>query len=66
MFPPGVFVCVCVSVYVCHDVHLDDLTMKDWFQTNNILQIHSGQCPVVQVMFHTLETSPGHKVGQLL
>ena len=33
-FSPCVFVCVCVSVYVCPD----DLSMKDWCHTNNILQ----------------------------
>ena len=27
-------------VYVCHDVCPDDLTMKDWCHTNNILQVH--------------------------
>ena len=38
MFSPCVFVCscVCVVVYVCHDVCPDDLTMKDWCHTNNI------------------------------
>ena len=29
-----------MSVYVCHDVCPDDLTMKDWCHTNNILQVH--------------------------
>ena len=29
------FVCVCV--YVCHDVCPEDLTMKDWCHTNNVL-----------------------------
>ena len=68
MFSPCVFVCVCVSVYVCHDVCPDDLTMKDWCQTKNILQIHCWGCLVVQAMFHTLMTSlmtsQDHKVGQ--
>ena len=53
MFSPCVFVCVCVSVYVCHDVCPDDLTLKDWCHTNNILQVHCWECLVVQVMFHT-------------
>ena len=37
MFSPCVFacLCVCVVVYVCHDVCPDDLTMKDWCHTNN-------------------------------
>ena len=68
MFSPCVF--VCLSVYVCHDVCLDDLTMKDWCHTNNILQVHCWGCLVVQVMFHalltSLMTSQGHKVGQIL
>ena len=63
-------VCVCVSVYVCHDVCPDDLTMKDWCHTNNILQVHCWGCLVVQVMFHalmtSLMTSQDHKVGQIL
>ena len=69
---PCVFVCarVCVLVYVCHDVCPDDLTMKDWCHTNNILQVHCWGCLVVQVMFHALMTSsmtsPVHKVGQIL
>ena len=72
MFSPCVFVClsVCVVVYVCHDVCPDDLTMKDWCHTNNILQVHCWGCLVVQVMFHalmtSLMTSQGHKVGQIL
>ena len=69
MFSPCVFVCVCVSVYVCHDVCPDDLTLKDWCHTNNILQVHCWECLVVQVMFHTfmtsLMTSPGYKIGQI-
>ena len=40
--------------------------MKDWCHTNNILQVHCWGCVVVQVMFHALMTSPGHKVGQIL
>ena len=70
MFSPCVFVClfVCVCVYVCHDVCPDDLTMKDWCNTNNILQVHCWRCLVVQGMFHalmtSLMTSQGDKVGQ--
>ena len=64
------FVCVWLSVYVCHDVCPDDLTMKVWCHTNNILQVHCWGCLVVQVMFHTLMTSlmtsQDHKVGQIL
>ena len=70
MFSPCVFVCLCVVVYVCHDVYPDDLTMKDWCHTNNILQIHCWGCLVMQVMFHalmtSLMTSQDHKVGQIL
>ena len=66
--PVCLFVCVCVSM--CHDVCPDDLTMKDWCHTNNILQVHCWGCLVVQVMFHALMTSsmtsPGHKVSQIL
>ena len=65
MFSP----CVLVCVYVCHNVCPDNLTMKDWCHTNNILQVHSWWSLVVQVMFHALMTSsmtsPGHKVGQI-
>ena len=64
------FVCLCVSVYDCHDVCLDDLTIKDWGHTNNTFQAHSCRCLVVQVMFHPLMTSKmtsvGCKVGQIL
>ena len=67
MFSPCVFVCVWLSVYVCHDVCPDDLTMKDWCHTNNILQVHCWGCLVVQVMFHalmtSLMTSQDHKVS---
>ena len=74
MFSPCVFVClfVCLRLCLClyHDVCPDDLTMKDWCRTNNILQVHCWGCLVVQVMFHALMassmTSPGHKVGQIL
>ena len=72
MLSPCVFVClfVCVCVYVCHDVCPDDLTMKDWCHTNNILQVQCWGCLVVQVMFHALRTSlmmsQDHKVGQIL
>ena len=70
MFSPCVFVCLFVCVYVCHDVCPDDLTMKDWCHTNNILQVRCWGCLVVQVMFHTLMTSlvtsQDHKVGQIL
>ena len=66
MFSPCVFVCLCLY----HDVCPDDLPMKDWCNTNNILQVHCWGCLVVQVMFHALMTSsmtsPGHKVGQIL
>ena len=61
---------VFLSVYVCHDVCADDLTMNDWCHTNNILQVYCWGCLVVQVMFHvlmtSLMTSPGHKIGQIL
>ena len=57
-------------VYVCHDVCPDDLTMKDWCNTNNILQVHCWGCLVVQVMFRalmtSLMTSQDHKVDQIL
>ena len=72
MFTPCVFVClfVCVCVYVCHDVCPDDLTMKDWCHTNNILQVHCWGCLFVQVMFHalmtSLMTSQDHKISQIL
>ena len=62
--------CVCVVVYVCHDVCPDDLTMKEWCHTNNILQVHCWGCLVVQVMFRalmtSLMTSQDNKVGQIL
>ena len=65
-----VCVVVCLSVYVCHDVCPDDLTMKNWCHTNNILQVHCWGYLVVQVMFHTLMTSlmtsQDHKVGQIV
>ena len=68
MFSPCVFVCVWLSVYVCHDVCPDDLTMKDRSNTNNILQVHCWGCVVVQVMCRilmtSLMTSQGHKVRQ--
>ena len=70
MFSPCVFVCVWLSVYVCHDVCPDDFTMKDWCHKNNILQVHCWGCLVVQVMFHalmtSLMTSQDHKVGEIL
>ena len=75
MFSHCVFVCVCVclSVYVCHDVCPDDLALNDWCNTNNILQVYTWGYRVVQVMFHALVTSSmtslghkGHKVGQIL
>ena len=70
MFSPCVFVCLFVCLCLYHDVCPDDLTMKDWCHTNNILQVHCWGCLVVQVMFHALMTSsmtpPGHKVGQIL
>ena len=44
--------------------------MKDWCHTNDILQVYSWGCQVVQVMFHALVTSsmtsPRHKVGKIL
>ena len=35
----------------------NDLAMKDWCYTNNILQVHIWQCLVMQVLFHALVTS---------
>ena len=65
-FSPCVFVCLCLY----HDVCPDDLTMKDLFHTNNILQVHCWECFVVPVMFQapmtSLMTSQYHKVGQIL
>ena len=70
MFSPCVFDCDFVCLCLYHDVCPDDLTMKDWCHTNNILQVHCWGCLVVQVMFHALitssMTSPGHKIGQIL
>ena len=70
MFSPCVFVTLFVCFCLYHNVCPDDLTMKDWCHTNNILQVHCWGCLVVQVMFHALMTSsmtsPGHKVGQIL
>ena len=70
MFSPCVFVCLWLGLCLYHDVCPDDLTMKDWCHTNNILQVHCWGCVVVQVRFHALMTSsmtsPGHKVGQIL
>ena len=70
MFSPCVFVCLWLCLCLYHDVFPDDLTMKDWCHTNNILQVHCWGCLVVQVMFYALMTSsmtsPGHKVGQIL
>ena len=41
MFSPCVFVTSFVCLFVFdHDVCPDDLTMKDWCHTNNILQVH--------------------------
>ena len=58
-----------LSVYVCHDVCPDNLTMKDWCHTKNILRVYCWGCLVVQVMFHvlltSLMTSAGHKIGQI-
>ena len=54
MFSPCVFV-FCLCLY--HDVCPDDLTMKDWCHTNNILQVYCWGCLVVQVMSHALMTS---------
>ena len=70
MFSPCVFVTLFVCLCLYHDVCQDDLTMKDWCHTNNILQVHCWGCLIVQVIFHALMTtsmtSPGHKVGQIL
>ena len=70
MFSPCVFVTLFVCLCLYHNIYLDDLTMKDWCHTNNILQVHCWGCLVVPVMFHALMTSsmtsPGHKVGQIL
>ena len=70
MFSPCVFVTLFFCLCLYHDVCPDDLTMKDWCHTNNILQVHCWGCLVVQVMFHALMTSSmtssGHKVGQIL
>ena len=70
MFSPCVFVCLWLCLCIYHDVCPDDLTMKDWCNTNNILRVHCWGCLVVQVMFHALMTSsmtsPGHKVGHIL
>ena len=70
MFSPCVF--VCLSVYACHDVCPDDLTMKEAGATQTICcrPVHGWGCLVVQIMFYSfmtsLMTSPGHKVGQIL
>ena len=70
MFSPCLFLCLWLCLCLYHDVCPDDLTMKDWCHTNNILQVHCWGCLVVQVMFHAFMTSsmtsPGHKVGQIL
>ena len=70
MFSPCVFVCVCVCLSMFAWCLSDDLTMKDWCHTNNILQVHCWGCLIVQVMFHalmtSLMTSQDHKVGQIL
>ena len=74
MFSPCVFVflyvCVWLSVYVCHAVCSDDFTMKDWCHTNKIFHVHCWGCLVVQIMFHALTTSlmtsQDYKVGQTL
>ena len=64
--------CVCLFVTLCpyHNVCPDDISMKDWCHTNNILQVHCWGYIVVQVMFHALMTSsmtsPGHKVSHIL
>ena len=71
MVSPGVFVCLFVHVYLCLSLCCpDDLIMRDWCHTNNILQVRIWRCLVLQAMFHalmtSLMTSPGHKVGQNL
>ena len=57
-----------VSMCWCADCP-DDLTMRDWCHTNNILQEYRWGCLVVQVMCYTLMTSlmtsPGQTVGQI-
>ena len=57
--PVCLSVCLSVCLYacLCHDVCPDDLTMKDWWHTNHILQVHYWGCLVVQVMFHALMTA---------
>ena len=52
MFSPWVFVCLFVCLYLS-DVCPDDLIMKDWCHRNNILQVHSLRCLVLQFIFHT-------------
>ena len=49
MFSSCVFVCLCVclSVYVCHDVCSDDLTVKDWCHPNDIWKVHNR--PISQI-----------------
>ena len=39
MVSPCVFVCLFVCVCVCHDVCPDDLAMRDWCHTKNMLQL---------------------------
>ena len=46
-----------VCLFVCHGVCPHDLTMKDWCHANNILQVYSWVCLVVQVMCHVFVTS---------
>ena len=44
LFSRCVFVCLFlfVWVFVCHDICPDDLTMKNWCNSNNILQEYKG------------------------
>ena len=61
---------LCVCVFVCHDVCPDDLIIKDWCYTYNILQVYRWRLPVLQSMYHELltssMTSPGYKVGTIM
>ena len=57
MFSPFLFVCLFVCMYVCHNVCPDDLPMKNWCHTNNIVQEYRWGYLVVQVMCYILVTS---------
>ena len=62
-----IFVLV-LFVCVCYNLCADDLTMKDWCHTNNILQEYSWRRLVVQGMCRARMTpyltSPGQKAYQ--